>query len=877
MTFIKNILFYSILLLFINFNQLSYAEDMQEDKTRSSITSPTNSQSDSNHDQEFLNFIEDTFQSVVEQTQTIEFSLQQIELILNAGQIKFNHTKISKSQLLAEIKDIKSIIQTIFQFYTTNMEKGEAILVGTCFNTAFINHLLPIITKNVHDLNVENFDKSVSQDFENIKNSLQDLEQIPLMIKDNNDRLQLLAQASDTIGLTLFNKIYRYLDTNTLPFYGKSTIEAVKDVAYWGSISFIVYTLAIYFTKRDLPIYWTSKKYTPEADSATLELEKQMKSDEFNNLSESEKTIITKQLKELHQSKKGPTTWKGVDGQTYTYQTAEDFFPLKKLLGDFRETKRAPLKPDENDVKKLENKFGIFSHMHDAALAASDPFISFPCGFLYSQTRGHFQELYKKMKKQFNESIEYYFKGNINLGKNSNTIPKTYFKDMIGGEDLEKLARELTDYLKNPTRYERAGITPSVGYLLVGPAQTGKSFFAKALKTMIDEEFSDETDKVKFFSITADDVKYFDGFARIFNIARRDAPCILFIDELDLHGARRDRDARITQELLTSINGIETDQSKKVIVIAATNKPEELDFALKQKGRLGTIITFDYPTYECRKAYLEKQLQKKNIMLSDEMIDTIAQETDGHTYNMIDDIIRQALQLATYQTRPVTEADFEVTLDREIRKIKPNTTISVAEKELVAMYQAGQAAARHILNTDQQIVKITIDAVDKPIKSKEGFGVINENKGHQHENIELLPANRIKPTRLGFVFTMSKINNHELLSDLEQEKELMALLAGQAALELIKGTTYHEFGKEDRAKVLEAFEKKISQGTPITDVIRLQAIAQKEALYQKVKNVLKNHTEFIQTIVDQLLQCTTINKKQWQSLTADYPVVTSEK
>jgi cell division protease FtsH len=196
---------------------------------------------------------------------------------------------------------------------------------------------------------------------------------------------------------------------------------------------------------------------------------------------------------------------------------------------------------------------------------------------------------------------------------------------------------------------------------------------------------------------------------------------------------------------------MDTDPSKKVIVIAATNKPEELDFALKQKGRLGTVITFDVPTYECRKSYLEKQLIKKNIMLNPEIIDTIAQETHSQTYNMIDDIIRQALQLATFQTRPVEEADFEKILDREIRKIKPNTTMSAQEQELVAIYQAGQAVARHLLATDQQIVKITIDTVDKPMKSKEGFGIVNEQKGETHENHELLPQTRIKPTRLGFV------------------------------------------------------------------------------------------------------------------------------
>lgn len=892
---IKNIVFFISIFFSISCNQLSYSKDLSDEHHKSMIISePVEAQTNVQQDKEFLSFVKETFQLVVEQTKNIEYNLQQIELILSGNKIKFNDKKISKADLLNQIKEIKAIVQTIFEFYTTQIEQDEAIFMATCFNTAFINYFLPTIQNDITDLNVNNFDKSVAQNFELIKNELKDINQIKILIEKNQEKLKLLTQVSDNIGLTTLNKIYRYLDTKTLPWYGKTTIATAKDIAFWSTIGLAAYTIGVYWMPRDSIIYGTSKKYNPsdfqEQDTTKnsplkvleqkfKELKEQQKQSFVDTLNPLDKEIllveekIEQEKKYLSQKEKERLhkVWT-VGDQKYTYKTCQDLFPLKNFLGDLGETRRTNNKENESEVKKLESKFGIYSYIHKAAVDYSDPFIAFTCSALWYYTKGSLQELYKNAQVKFNQSIDYYFKGDNAINKNSLEIPKTYFKDMIGGEHLEKIARELTDYLKNPIRYERAGIAPSTGYLLVGPSQTGKSFFAKALKTLIDEEFADEGDKVKFFSITPNDVKYFDGFARIFNIARRDAPCILFIDELDLHGARRDRDAKNTHELLTSINGLETDQNKKVIVIAATNKPEELDFALKQKGRLGTVITFDYPTYECRKSYLKKQLYKKNIILSDDMIDTIAQETDGQTYNMIDDIIKQALQLATYETRPVAELDFEVTLDREIRKIKPNTSMSEQEKELVAIYQAGQATARHILDTNHQIVKITIDAVDKPIKSKEGFGVINENKGDQHENLELLPDNRVKPTRLGFVFTMSKINNHELLSDLDKEKELMALLAGQAALELIKGTSYDEFGKEDRAKVLEALEKKISQGTPVTDTIRLQAIGAKEILSKKIKNDLQNHTKFITTITNELLKSTTINKIQWQSLAASYPI-----
>lgn len=813
----KKIIFSTISLLIITTNNIIYTTDQQNEETRTSISCDTKqSQADLTQSQDTAQIIDEYFQLVTEQTQKIIYTLQQIELILNNNQIQYNNKKISKTQLLSEIKDIKAIIQKIYDFCITNEQKDNALFTGAIFNTAFINYLLPIIQNDVTQLCVDTFNESVIAKYELIKNNLEDAQQLIDMVKNNEKNLETLTQASDDIGLNTLNKIYRYLNTKKLPWYGKTTIDTAQDAAFWGGLGLLTYTGLIYAIQDKFEI------------------------------------------------------------DSFGFKFNSDHLPLKKYIGSINTTDlyKSPT-TTQDDQEKLGKKLGLVGTIDATSRAYSNPFIAGILGFVTYKVKPHFEEWYKAAEKQFSEFVNYYIKGNNNHNKNSATIAKTYFKDMIGGKDLEKLAQELADYLKNPTRYDRAGITPSTGYLLVGPSQTGKSFFAKALKTLIDETFENEENEVKFFNITTEDVEYF-GFNRIFNIVKKAAPCIVFIDELDMYGARRDRSPKNTQELLTNMNGIETDKDKKVIIIAATNKPEELDFALKQKGRFGTVITFDYPTYELRKAYFEKQLTKRNIVLSEEMIDTIAQETDGQTYNMIEDILRQALQLATYQTRPVNEKDFETTLDREIRKIKPNTTISVQEKELIAIYQAGQAAARHILNTNQQIVKITIEMVDKQIKTKEGFNIVHENKNIQHENAELTITQRIKPTRLGFVFTMSKINNHELLSDLEEEKELMALLAGQAALDLVKGTTYHEFGKEDRAKILHTLEKKISQGTLVTNQIQIQAIAAKEALYQRIKAILKNHITFIKTITDELLKMNTIGKKQWEELATNYPVKTAK-
>lgn len=897
---IQKFIFYILTFTCIANVQVVYTKEQQDDNKKSdSVVEFEDSNIQKNSTSEldeksFYKFIDEIFQTASDQTQRIEFCLQSIEQIINAGKLKINTQKISKNQLLQEIKCLKQNIDNICQYFSQNFPKKESIFLITSCNTVFISYLLPAIQNDITTINVDNFQEYLEKNMGATGNKLTDFEQLAIMLDTNEKDLQALMTATDLIGFSILNRIYHYLDTTPLPWYGRSTTTAAKDLALWGSAAALIYTIGIYSLPKDLPIPGTWKEYRDVfkkgGQANDPELLKEYKAwkkenieiidgEQYNTAKRPDK-FNALQRYETHRVKEKAEirTWSN-DNKTYTNWTIADL-PAKSVesripylpfhVGDAHDVEQLKQPMALEERKNIYNNFGVYSYIHDGLNTYTNPFMIFAGGILTWLIKKPALEAFESAKKNLNYGFNYYIKGDITPPKHAADMTKVYFKDMIGSEHLEREAQLITDYLKNPTRYERQGNGPSTGYLLIGPSQTGKSFFAKALKTMVDDAFDGTSEKVKFAVITTDDVRY--GFTDIFYWARKHAPIILFMDEIDMFGTRRDRNEKNTQELLTAMNGMETDPSKKVIVIAATNKPEELDFALKQKGRLGTVLTFDVPTYKCRKAYLEKQLSKKNINLNPAIIETIAQETDGQTYNMIDDIIRQALQLATFKKQPVTEDDFENTLDREIRKIKANTIISPSEKELVAIYQAGQGAARHVLKTDQQIVKITINAVDKPLKSKEGFGVIQEQKGEMHENNELLPQTRIKPTRLGFVFTMSKTDNHELVSDEEQEKELIALLAGQAALELIKGTTYSGFGKEDRAKVIEVLEKRISQGTPITNAIRQQALTIKEELYQKAKTTLQSHLPFIQIIMNELLKNNTINTKQWLAISANYKI-----
>jgi ATP-dependent Zn protease len=218
------------------------------------------------------------------------------------------------------------------------------------------------------------------------------------------------------------------------------------------------------------------------------------------------------------------------------------------------------------------------------------------------------------------------------------------------------------------------------------------------------------------------------------------------------------------------------------------------------------------------------------------------------------------------ETRPVTEADFEKALDRELRKITPSATMTPQEAEVIAIYQAGKAVAIHTLISNQKVIKVTIDPVARDIKTKGGYALNKDVKNTQGENQDLLQDKKIKPTLDGFVFTNNTHHNPDILSYAEQEEIILTLLAGQAALELIKGQVFNNFAKEDRAAAIDMLEQIISQGTTITEDMKAQALLEKNKLYIKAKTLLQPHVEAIKKIAQTLQKNHTVDKKTIQEM-----------
>lgn len=550
----------------------------------------------------------------------------------------------------------------------------------------------------------------------------------------------------------------------------------------------------------------------------------------------------------------GPSVKFSSDGEYYHKDTKDpDTKAIKR--GDVADYSNSTI---FQSAVKLQHKFA------QSGLVSAGALISFSYRDLIA---GMYKDTYRWIaEKGVKKAIEYdqRLSGTAKHNTAEQGYEKVYFKDLVGCEELEQLARKLANFMKHPERYERAQIEEHRGILLYGPSQTGKSQFAKALRTMIEDEMGQERVPFingKYFIDLGQTVEY------VFWYASHYAPCILFFDEIDLIGANREKSPITTSQLLTCMQGMDM-STKPIIVIGATNRIEQLDKHLLVDGRFGKQILVDYPKYEHRKQYLKSQLDKRCIQLTPEYVDCIAQETEGCTYNNLKRIITEAIILSSIEMRPVQQKDFERTLDTEIRKMLLTNTMNKQEREIVATYQAGKALARHLLSTSQEVVKVTINPVSKEVKASDVAMIIENSDQKNSENDKLALSKKDQKLKHGEVFTKKTSNHSDLLSDDQHEQECLALLAGPMALKLIFGKTYAECNKQDRAEAMQIIYNFLTHGEKINEKTTEQALRLKDVYEQKVYALLQQNKDLLLKISNVLQAQSTIDRYEWKKIVA---------
>ncbi len=289
------------------------------------------------------------------------------------------------------------------------------------------------------------------------------------------------------------------------------------------------------------------------------------------------------------------------------------------------------------------------------------------------------------------------------------------FADVAGVDEAKTELTEIVDFLKTPQRYMDIGARIPKGVLLVGPPGTGKTLLSKAVAGEA---------SVPFFIISGSEfVELFvgAGAARVrdlFEEAKKKAPCIIFIDELDAIGKSRsgsmgvvggnDEREQTLNQLLTEMDGF-TAQDKPVIVLAATNQPETLDAALLRPGRFDRQVLVDRPDLSGRKMILD--IYGKKVKLAEGVdLDKIAQATSGFAGADLANLVNEAALLAArvYRTT-VEQADLNEAIERVVAGLeKKSRVLQPDEKKVVAYHEVGHAIVGHLMPGGSKVAKISI-------------------------------------------------------------------------------------------------------------------------------------------------------------------------
>ena len=288
---------------------------------------------------------------------------------------------------------------------------------------------------------------------------------------------------------------------------------------------------------------------------------------------------------------------------------------------------------------------------------------------------------------------------------------KTTFKDIAGLDEEKQEMIEIVDFLKKPKKFQEMGAKIPRGVLLCGNPGTGKTLIAKAIAGEAD---------VPFISMSGSEfIEMFAGLGasrvrKLFEKARKIAPCIVFIDEIDAIGSRRTSSSgsesennQTLNQLLVEMDGFDTEEA--IIVLAATNRPEMLDKALLRPGRFDRQITIGLPDLNGREAILNIHAKDKKL---DESVNlrSIAEDTAGFTGAELANILNESAIIATIKRhKAITKKDIEDAVKKvTVGLEKHSRVISEKDKKLTAFHEAGHAIVSRYLETQKEIKEVSI-------------------------------------------------------------------------------------------------------------------------------------------------------------------------
>lgn len=450
----------------------------------------------------------------------------------------------------------------------------------------------------------------------------------------------------------------------------------------------------------------------------------------------------------------------------------------------------------------------------------------------------------------------------------------TSFEDVAGIEEAKEELQEVVTFLKKPERFTAVGARIPRGVLLIGPPGTGKTLLAKAIAGEAG---------VPFFSISGSEfVEMFVGVGAsrvrdLFKKAKENAPCLVFVDEIDAVGRQRgagigggnDEREQTLNQLLTEMDGFEGNTG--IIVIAATNRPDVLDTALLRPGRFDRQVEVDLPTYKGRLGILEVHARDKKLA-SDVSLDTIARRTPGFSGAELANLLNEAAILtARRRKEAVTTLEIDDAIDRVTIGLTLTPLLDSKKKWLIAYHEVGHALLMTLLKNSDPLNKVTI------IPRSGGVGGFAQ----QVFNEELIDSGLYSRSWLLDRITIAlggRASEVEIFGDAEVTIGASSDLRAVANLAREMVT---RFGMSDLGHVaLESPNSEVFLGRDImsrseySEEIAVQIDHQVRQIalrcFEEARRLIRDHRDLMDKLVETLLEQETIEGDQFRQIVAEY-------
>lgn len=466
-------------------------------------------------------------------------------------------------------------------------------------------------------------------------------------------------------------------------------------------------------------------------------------------------------------------------------------------------------------------------------------------------------------------------KGAMSFGKSkarllSEDQIKTTFADVAGCDEAKEEVSELVDYLKDPSKFQKLGGRIPSGVLMVGQPGTGKTLLAKAIAGEA---------KVPFFTISGSDfVEMFVGVGAsrvrdMFEQAKKSAPCIIFIDEIDAVGRQRgagmggghDEREQTLNQMLVEMDGFEGNEG--VIVIAATNRPDVLDPALLRPGRFDRQVTVGLPDIRGREQILKVHMRKVPLG-EDVKASVIARGTPGFSGADLANLVNEAALFAARTSRRVVGMDeFEKAKDKILMGSERRSMVmSEEEKEMTAYHEAGHAIVGRLVPDHDPVYKVSIIprgralGVTMYLPEQDRF---SHSKQHLESNISSLYGGRIAEDMIyGFEKVSTGASN-----DIERATQLARKMVTQWGFSEKMGPML--FAEEEGEVFLGRTSAKslhMSDGTAEAIDAEIKEFVDRN--YKRAEQILNDNRDILESMKDALMHYETIDAGQIDDLMA---------